>query len=136
PSVDDPRFNFQFVGGEPLNSKTVEEPWRVRGHIGWLVRPVIEVVITEQADVRDEDSRIDVEPVVYVEVIAAPRFRKVLVRPAQVPLPASDAGIIARGGNGKHAAHGQDPAANVLPVKVATYADLFQLDFVGSKDLS
>src|SRR5262249_30900267 len=29
PSVDDPWLNFQFVSGEPLDSKSIKEPWSV-----------------------------------------------------------------------------------------------------------
>src|SRR5260370_18547 len=51
PSVNDPGLNFQFVGGKPLDAQPIEKPGRVGGHIGGLVCPVVEVVITKEADV-------------------------------------------------------------------------------------
>ena len=62
PSVDEPRLDLQLVGREPLDAHAVEEPGRVRRNIGRLVSPVVEVVVAEQADVRHENSRVDVEP--------------------------------------------------------------------------
>ena len=92
PSVDEPGFDFQLVGGEPLNAHAVEEPRRIGGNIGRLIGPVIEIVVAEQADVRHEDSGVDIEPVVNVEVISAVSFRNILVSTLQVPL-ADSAGI-------------------------------------------
>src|SRR5208283_2574908 len=68
PSVDDPRFNLQFLGGEPLYAYAIEEPWRVRRHVRWLVGPVIEVVVTEQADIGDENSSINIQAIVHIPV--------------------------------------------------------------------
>src|SRR5262249_9052142 len=69
PAVDDPRLDLQLGGREPLNAEAVEEPGSIRRYIGWLVGPVIEVVVAEQADIRNENAGIEVQPVVYVEVI-------------------------------------------------------------------
>src|SRR5579864_5952949 len=79
PAVDNPGFDLQFVSGEPLNSQSVEEPWRVRGHVGGLICPVVEVVVTEEPNVRNENSGVNIEPMVHVEVIPCIGFRKVLV---------------------------------------------------------
>src|SRR5271165_5167202 len=95
PSVDDPRLNLQLVGGEPLNPNAVEEPWRVRGNKGRLVRPIVEVVVAKQTDVRHENSCVDVEPMVHIEVIPAPGFREVPVSVVEVPLANACAGVIA-----------------------------------------
>src|SRR5215472_14283058 len=79
PAVDDPGFNLQLVGRKPLDADAVEEPRGIRRYIGRLVGPVVEVVVTEKTDVRNENARVDIEPVVYVEVIAAVGLRDVLV---------------------------------------------------------
>src|ERR1700730_11468917 len=56
PSVNDPGFNLQFVGGEPLDPHTIEKPRCVGGNIGRLVSPVIEIVVTKETDVGNENS--------------------------------------------------------------------------------
>src|SRR5580692_12767778 len=136
PAVDDPWFNLQLVRGEPLNSKPVEKPRRVGRNIRRLVGPVVEVVIAEEADVRHKYSGVDVEPVIHIEVVAAVGFRKILVGATQVPLASAWAGVVARGRDTKHSTHGQDSAADILPVEVAAEADLIKLDFVGAEDFS
>src|ERR1017187_5813609 len=133
PSVDDPWFDLQLIRGEPLNPQAVEEPWRVRRHERRLISPVIVVVVTEQADVRHEDSSVDIEAVIHVEVVPAPRLRYGAIGVTEVPLAPSRAGIVPRRRGGKHPKHGQDSAANVLPVEVAAHADLFQLEITGPK---
>src|ERR1017187_4987286 len=135
PSVDDPGLDFQLVGGEPLNAQAIEEPWRIGRHKRRLVGPVIEVVVTEQANVRDKNPGIDVEPMADVEVVAAPGFRDVAVSVAEVPLADTRAAVIAWRRGGKHSKHGQDPSANVLPVEVAANAGLLHLEFAGPERL-
>src|ERR1022692_1610504 len=94
PSVDNPRLNLQLVSGEPLDAQSIEEPRRVGGHERRLIGPVVEVVIAEQANVRDEDSGVDVEPVVDVEVVPAPGLGNVFISVADVPLANSGAAVI------------------------------------------
>jgi hypothetical protein len=79
PSIDDPRLNFQFVGGEPLDAQPIKKPGRIGRYVRRLVGPVIEVVVTEETDVGNEDTRVHVEPVVHIEVVAAVGFSKILV---------------------------------------------------------
>src|ERR1022692_3260498 len=67
---------------------------------------------------------------VDVEVVSAISFRKILVRAPKVPLTASNPRVVSRRRNREHTPHGQDPAANVLPMEVAAEADLLQLDFI------
>src|SRR5690348_12859321 len=86
PAVDDPWLNLQFVGREPLNSQPVEEPGGVRRNIRRLVCPIVEVVVAEQADVGDEDAGINIEAVIYVEMISAPGFRHILIGILKIPL--------------------------------------------------
>src|ERR1700685_3969926 len=69
PSVDDPRLDLQVWIRKNLDSHAREEPRGIRRNIGRLVCPVIVVVITEQSDVRHEDSRVYVDPVQHVNVI-------------------------------------------------------------------
>src|SRR6202011_3726962 len=121
--------NFQLVSGEPLNAHAIEEPWRVGGHVRRLVDPVIEVVVTEETNVGHENSCVDIEPVVHVEMVSTVCFREVFVGIADVPLADPGTRIIPWCGDSKQTPHGQDSAANVLPVEVAAHADLFDLDF-------
>src|SRR5262249_40922876 len=134
-AVDDPGLNLQLVRGEPLDADAVEEPWCVGGNIRWLISPVIEVVVAEQSDVGHENPGIDVQSVIYVKVVSAVGFRYVFVCTTKVPLAAAHAGVIARRCNTEHSIHGENAAADILPVEVAAKADLLQLDFVGAKDL-
>src|SRR5579875_771267 len=60
-------------------------------------------------------------------------FRNIPVRVAQIPLPHRRARVIARCSRGEHAHHEQNAAANVLPMKIAAYARLLNLDFTGTK---
>src|ERR1017187_7994317 len=135
PSVNNPGLNLQLVSGEPLDAQSIKKPRCVRGHERRLVGPVVEVVVAEQANVRHEDSRVDVQSVVHVEVVPAPRLRDVFVSIANIPLADPGAAIIARCGGRKKTKHGQDSAANVLPVEVAAEADLLHLEFAGPETL-
>src|SRR6201999_4390661 len=87
-------------------------------------------------DVRDKNSCIKVEPMIYIEVITGIGFRKIFVRPAQVPLPAASAGIIAWRGHAEHPSHRKDSCADILPMEIAAKADLLDLDFIGAKSFS
>lgn len=95
PSVDDPWLDLQFLGRKILNAEAVEEPRRVRRHERWLVGPVIEVVITEEADVGDEYAGVHVEAVANVPVIAAPCFGDIFVGIGKIPLAADVQAVVA-----------------------------------------
>src|SRR5262249_21776338 len=129
PAVDDPGFDLQLICREPLDAHSIEEPRCVRRNKGWLIGPVIEVVVAEQPDIGNENSRIDVEAVVHVEVVSAVRFRKILVSSDDVPLSNAGAGVVARRGYGKESVHVQDSAPNILPMEVAAHTELRQLKF-------
>src|ERR1700735_4024034 len=60
PSVDEPGLDLNLVRGEPLNADPIEEPRRVGRHIRRLIGPVVEIVVTEEADVRHENTRVDI----------------------------------------------------------------------------
>ncbi len=60
PSVDQPGFELQLIGREPLDAEAVEEPGSVGRHVGRLIRPVIEAVVTEQSDIGHEDAGLEV----------------------------------------------------------------------------
>src|ERR1700732_3848597 len=77
-----------------LNSKTSEKPRSVGRNIGRLIGPVVELVVTEQPDIRHEDAGIDVDSVERVEMISAVRFRQITVGIVQVPLPTCRAGVV------------------------------------------
>src|SRR5215469_9571318 len=98
PSVDEPRFDLQLVGGEPLQADAIEEPWSVGRHVRWLIGPVIEVIEAEQADIGGEDSGIQVEPVIHVEMVAAPGLGNVAISLVEGPLSdtrTARAGVVA-----------------------------------------
>ncbi len=135
PAVDDPGLDLELVSGKPLDAQSIEEPRRVGRNERRLIGPVVKVVVAEQTDVGDEDSGVDIEPVVHVKVIPAVGFGKIFVRATEIPLPASRARVVARGRDCKHSSQSQDPAANVLPVKVPAETDLLHLDFVRAEDL-
>src|ERR1700676_3556799 len=60
PSVHKPRLDLQVLCGKNLHANAVEKPRRVRGNIRRLISPVVELVVAAQADVRHEDSCVDV----------------------------------------------------------------------------
>src|ERR1022692_2984823 len=145
PSVDEPRFDLQLVGWEPLHAHAVKEPGRIGRHIRGLIGPIIVIVVTEETDVRHEDSCVDIESVLHVEVIPAVGFGYILVSILEIPL-ADSAGssvtragcracVVARRGGGEQSLHEQDSATNVLPMEVAADAGLLDLDFAGPEAL-
>ena len=95
PAVDDPWFDLEFCCREILNAKAVEKPWRVGRNEGRLIGPVVKVVVTEQADIGNEDSGIYVQAVGHIPVIPSPSLRYVLVRVGQIPLAAVRAAVVA-----------------------------------------
>src|SRR5208282_4370050 len=136
PSVNEPRLNLQVLSRENLHSHTIEKPRRVRRNVRGLIRPVIEVVIAEEANIRHEDSRVEVDPMQSVEVISAIGFRNVAVSISEIPLSTRGAGVVARCGGRIHAKLRHDPGANVVKVKIAADAELRQLNFIRPKDLA
>ena len=68
--------------------------WRSRWSRG--TGPVLEVVVREEADVRHEDARIDVDAVQHVEVVAAVGLADVAERRLQIELTTVGAEVIAR----------------------------------------
>src|ERR1035438_8445858 len=146
PSVDEPGFDLQLGGRKPLRAHAVEKPGSVGRHIGRLISPVVIIVVTEQADVRDEDSSIDIEPVLNIEVIPAVCFRHVLISTLEIPLANSAdisretaagcrTGVVARRGGGKQSVHKQDSAAHVIPMEIASYAGLLNLNLTRAERL-
>src|ERR1700683_3565505 len=109
---------------ENLYPHAIEKPWSVGGNVRGLIGPIIEVVVTEQADVRHEDSRVNVDSVQRVDVISAISFRYVAVCIGEIPLAISWAGVIPRRRLGIHAELGHQPGANIVPVEVAAHAEL------------
>src|SRR5262249_22293133 len=86
PAIHDPGLDLELVAREHLDSNAVEVPRSVRRHIGWLVRPVVEIVVAEQSDVRHEDTGVQIDPVPGVPVISAVRLGDVAIGVRQVPL--------------------------------------------------
>src|ERR1700686_2254587 len=79
---------------ENLNSKTGEKPRSVGRNIGRLIGPVVELVVTEETDIRHEYAAIDVNSVKSIEMISAVCFRQITVGVVQIPLPTCSAGVV------------------------------------------
>src|ERR1700676_396748 len=80
-----------------LDSKAREKPWGVGRNVGRLIGPIIELVVTEQTDIRHEDTGINVDSVESIKVISTVCFRQITVRVIQVPLPAGRTCVVAGG---------------------------------------
>src|SRR5262249_15613900 len=136
PAVHDPRLDLQLVTGEDLDPDAIEEPGSVRGDVGGLVGPVVELVVAEETDVGEEDAGVDVEAVQDVEVIPAIALRDVAEGIGKVPLSAAGAGIVPRSGLRIHSDLGHQPASYVLPVEVTAHAEHGELDLARPEDLA
>ena len=77
-----------------LDADSIKEPRCVRRNIRRLVGPVIEVVVAEQADIGDEDSRVHVDSMQGIEVVSAICFGEIAVSICKVPLAARWAGVV------------------------------------------
>src|ERR1700730_6488735 len=108
--------------GKDLHTKTSEKPRGVGRNIGRLIGPVVELVVTEEADIRHENTGIDVDSVESIKMIPAVRFRQITVGVVQVPLPTCRAGVVSGGSLRIQSKLGHDPGANVVQVKIAAYA--------------
>src|ERR1700693_3026651 len=97
-----------------LNSKTGEKPRGVGRNIGGLIGPIIELIVAEEADIRHEDTGINVDSVKSIEVISTVRFGEIAVRVIQVPLPACRASIVPRGSLRIQTKLRHDPCANIV----------------------
>src|SRR5215472_3409835 len=88
PPVSEPRLDLKVLCRKNLHAYAIEKPRRVGRNKRRLVRPVVKIVVTEQPDVRHEDSRVDVNAVQHIKVIAAVGLGNVAVRGIQTPLSA------------------------------------------------
>ena len=136
PAVHEPQLDLQLVAREGLQPEPVEEPRGVGRDVRRLVRPVVEVVVAEQADVGHEDAGVQVDPVPLVPVVAAVRLRDVAVRVGEVPLAARGTGVVARRHRGVHAELRHQPATGVLGVEIATDPELLNLHLAGAPALA
>src|SRR5215469_9327041 len=130
PTVDKPGLNLQMLSGENLYTYAIKEPRRVRGHIGGLVGPIIEVVVTKEADVRQENPCIHIDSMQGVEVITAVRLGNVAIRIGQGPLATCRAGVVARRCLRIHAELRHQPGTHVVVMEIAAHPELRSLDFV------
>src|SRR5215472_8187807 len=119
PAVDDPRLDFQLLGGKYLNAHAGEKPRGIGRDIRRLIGPVIEVVKAEQTDVRQEDAGVDVNSVQRVNVISAVGLIHIPIRIVELPLAARIAGIIARSGGRILTDLAQHPRTNMVVVKIS-----------------
>src|ERR1700682_3834143 len=79
PTIYEPGFNLQLIAGEDLDAHSVEEPRGVGRHERRLIGPVIEVVEAPKSDVRQEDSRINIDAMHLVDVIPTISLRDVTI---------------------------------------------------------
>src|SRR5208282_4155935 len=126
PSIDEPRLDFQVGSGENLHSQSLKKPWRIARDIGRLISPVIGVLITEQTDVRQENSCVDVDSVQSVDVVAAIGLCDIAIGSVEVPLALRRAGIVAWRRCGIHAKLGHEASSNLVVVEVAAETELLQ----------
>src|SRR5262249_2923849 len=129
PSVDQPGLNFELVAGEDLNAHSLEEPRGIRGDVRRLIRPVVELIVTPKPDVREEDARLDIDSVQRIDVIPAPRFGDVAKRVGEIPLAPRGACVVAWSGLRIQPELSHQPGLHTLPIKVATDAELSELEF-------
>ena len=124
---------FQVLCRPPLDAQSVEEPGGVGRYERRLVGPVVEVVVAEQSDVGHENTQVDVQAVVHIEVISGIRLGEIPIGILQIPLAHRRTRVIARGGGREHAEHRQKARSHIVPVKVPAEAHLFDLKFSGAK---
>src|ERR1700733_4372906 len=79
PTIDDPRLDFQLCSREPLDAEAVKEPGSIGGDERWLIGPIVEVVVTEKADIGNKDTGINVEAMIHIPVISTPGLRDIFV---------------------------------------------------------
>src|ERR1019366_1986665 len=103
PSVHQPGLDFPVLIGENLYAHAIAEPWRVRRHVRWLIGPVVEVVVAEQAHIRHEDPGLNIDTIHYVEVISGVGLGDIAIGIGKLPLATRRAGIVAWRGRGIHA---------------------------------
>src|SRR6202789_1338406 len=134
PTVDEPGFDLEVRGRKDLSARAVEEPGRVGGDERRLIGPVIELVEAEEADVRQEDSGIDVDTVQFVPVVSAIHLRDVAIGAVKVPLPTRGAAIVTRRGLGVEAELAEEASVNVIQVEVSAYPCVGDLNLLGTED--
>src|SRR6266849_8194492 len=122
PAINKPWLDLQVLCGENLHAHAVEEPRRIRRNIRRLIRPVVELVVTEQPDVGHEDPGIHVDPMQCVEVVAAISLRNIAVGVVEVPLPPRRTGVVPRRRLRIQSKLRHQPGAYIVIVKVATNA--------------
>src|SRR6202140_2068991 len=123
-----------MCGGKYLDSKANEKPRCVGRNVGRLIGPIVELVVTEEADIRHEDSGVDVDSVERVEVISTVRFREITVGVVQVPLPTCRAGVVSRGGLRIQTKLCHDPRAIVDYMKIRAQTSLLYAQLIGTKN--
>src|SRR6266850_6016552 len=121
---------------ENLYSNAVEEPWGVGGNIRRLIRPVVELIVAEEADIGHKDSGVDIDAMQGVEMVATVRFGEITIGVVQIPLATRRAGIVARRGLRIQTKLRHQTRANIIIMKVATDAELRYLDFIGPENLA
>src|ERR1700682_4646746 len=119
-----------------LNAHSVEKPRRIRRDIRRLIGPVVELVVTEKPDVGHKDSRIDVDSMQCVEVVAAVCLRNIPVRIVEVPLTTRRTSVVARRRLRIETKLCHQSRAYVVIVEVTAHTELRYLDFAVPEDLA
>src|SRR5581483_7388213 len=88
-------------------------------------------VVAKQPDVRHEDTSVDIDPVQFIDVIAAVRLRDIPVSSIQVQLAARGTRIMAGSRDGVHSVLRHQPPAHVVPVEISANSQLRELHLTG-----
>src|ERR1700730_9084332 len=97
-----------------LDSKAGEKPRSVRRNIRRLVSPIVKLVVSEETDIRHEDTGIGVDSVEGIEMISTVCFGEIAVRVIQIPLPARRASVVPGRSLGIQSKLRHDSRANIV----------------------
>ena len=99
-------------------------------------RPVVELVVAEQPDIRHEDSGVDIDSMQCIEVVATVCLRKIAIGVIKVPLSARRAGVIARCGLRIQTELRHEPGTHIFIVEISLDTELRYLNFIGPGNLA
>lgn len=132
PTIDEPRFDLEFIGGKPLNPRPVKVPWCIRRNIRWLITPVIKVIVAKQTNVRQKEPRLNVDTMLHVHVVSTPGFSDVAVSVGEIPLAYGRTGVVPRCRGRIDPELCQHTPLHIACVKVAANPEVLHLDFPGT----
>src|SRR5258708_13550504 len=113
-----------------MDAADIKTPRSVGRNVGWLVGPVVKFVKTEEPDIGEKDSGVHVNPVQFVDVIAAVSFCDIAIRSDQIELSSAGSRIIAWLGARISTYLSQHSPTNIVPMKVSPDAQMLNLEFI------